>query len=52
MIKILFSVNFYNFSYSAYSGNRSFVCDLVVLYLIFITVYGMLCDVYTICVCI
>jgi hypothetical protein len=42
MIKILLSFNFYNFRYSGYSGNRNFVCGFVVLYIIFIVVYGML----------
>jgi hypothetical protein len=42
MIKTLFSLNFHNFGYSAYSGNRNFVCGFVTLYLIFIAIYGML----------
>jgi hypothetical protein len=33
MIKILFSPNFYNFGYSAYSSNRNFVCRFIMLYL-------------------
>jgi hypothetical protein len=33
MINILFSLNFYNLGNSAYSGNRNFVCRIVVLYL-------------------
>jgi hypothetical protein len=42
MIRIFFSFNFYKFRYSAYSGNRNFLCRFFVLHLIFITVYGIL----------
>jgi hypothetical protein len=42
MMKILFSFNFYNFGYSACSGNRNIVRGFVVLYLIFIVVYDKL----------
>jgi hypothetical protein len=40
MIKDLIFTYFCNVECSAYSGNRAFVCELVVLYP-FIVVYGM-----------
>jgi hypothetical protein len=50
MIKILFSLNFYNFRYSAYSGNRNFVCGVYHI-VSFYNIKWYVCDVYTICVC-
>jgi hypothetical protein len=47
----LFSLNFYNFGYSAHSGNRKYCMRACRIVSYFYNCIWCVCDAYTICVC-